>query len=393
MTRLNCCKAGSILLKLFLVFTCLFGALYLYDLLSEPFGFSEWSVNKAAFIVKAILAVLFCSLLFWSGIILTYTCCNQLRLKKRILGIIFAWIPVLNIIMLVDIIVTADEEYSFEKEKYKLNLSRKNQRICRTKYPILLVHGVFFRDFRHLNYWGRIPGELEANGAVIYYGEHNSASSVRDSAEQLKARILSIIRDTGCEKVNIIAHSKGGLDVRYMLSDPEAEGFIASLTTINTPHRGCRFADYLFGKVPRKQQEQIAKLYNSAASKLGDKDPDFLEAAKDLTYDRCRQLNELLHDPEHVFCQSTGSIQKRATYGRFPLNLTHRFVKYFDGENDGLVGADSFEWGSSYTLLRPNRKRGISHGDMIDLNRENIKGFDVREFYVQLVADLKNRGF
>ena len=30
---------------------------------------------------------------------------------------------------------------------------------------------------------------------------------------------------------------------------------------------------------------------------------------------------------------------------------------------------------------------------MIDLNRENIKDFDVREFYVELVSDLKNRGF
>ena len=30
---------------------------------------------------------------------------------------------------------------------------------------------------------------------------------------------------------------------------------------------------------------------------------------------------------------------------------------------------------------------------MIDLNRENIPGFDVREFYVKLVHDLKERGF
>ena len=29
---------------------------------------------------------------------------------------------------------------------------------------------------------------------------------------------------------------------------------------------------------------------------------------------------------------------------------------------------------------------------MIDLNRENIEGFDVREFYVDLVYDLKKRG-
>ena len=38
-------------------------------------------------------------------------------------------------------------------------------------------------------------------------------------------------------------------------------------------------------------------------------------------------------------------------------------------------------------------KRGVSHGDMIDLNRENIPGFDVREFYVNLVAELKQKGF
>lgn len=29
---------------------------------------------------------------------------------------------------------------------------------------------------------------------------------------------------------------------------------------------------------------------------------------------------------------------------------------------------------------------------MVDLNRENIDGFVVREFYVELVSDLKKRG-
>ena len=44
-------------------------------------------------------------------------------------------------------------------------------------------------------------------------------------------------------------------------------------------------------------------------------------------------------------------------------------------------------------LRNNNPKRGISHGDVIDLNRENIKGFDVREFYVQLVSGLREMGF
>lgn len=37
--------------------------------------------------------------------------------------------------------------------------------------------------------------------------------------------------------------------------------------------------------------------------------------------------------------------------------------------------------------------RGISHGDVIDLKREDYKGFDVVEFYVKLVAELVERGY
>ena len=68
-------------------------------------------------------------------------------------------------------------------------------------------------------------------------------------------------------------------------------------------------------------------------------------------------------------------------------------VKYFDGDNDGLVGEKSFPWGDSFEYLTVKGKRGISHGDVIDLNRENIKGFDVREYYVGLVNKLVQMGF
>ncbi len=76
-----------------------------------------------------------------------------------------------------------------------------------------------------------------------------------------------------------------------------------------------------------------------------------------------------------------------------PFNLSHDFVKLFDKENDGLVGVDSFERGSKYILLDMPLERGISHGDMIDLNRENICGFDVREFYIWLVSEPREMGF
>lgn len=91
--------------------------------------------------------------------------------------------------------------------------------------------------------------------------------------------------------------------------------------------------------------------------------------------------------------ESVMSVCHKARSGRFPLNMTYRLVNWFDGPNDALVAVDSAEWGSRFTLLEPAGRRGISHGDVIDLNRENIPGFDVREFYVQLAAGLKDRGY
>jgi triacylglycerol lipase len=93
-----------------------------------------------------------------------------------------------------------------------------------------------------------------------------------------------------------------------------------------------------------------------------------------------------------VVYNSVGSKLNKAINGKFPLNFSYHFVKHFGGDNDGLVTEDSFKWGESYKYLTVKGKRGISHGDMIDLNRENIKEFDVREFYVETVANLKNKG-
>ena len=79
--------------------------------------------------------------------------------------------------------------------------------------------------------------------------------------------------------------------------------------------------------------------------------------------------------------------------GNFGPEISETMLaKYFDGPNDGLVSESSFPWGEDYHFLTVDGKRGISHGDMIDLNRENIQGFDVREFYVELVHGLKEKG-
>lgn len=389
--RLRICADGCELLRLFLFSTA---ASVIYSAAGFCGCFSCGSLVEEPVLwgINTLVIILVECIVFWNGIIRIYLSSGQLGIRWRILGIICGWIPVVHLAVLMFLIQTAEREVWFEHEKICENQRRKEAQICKTKYPLLLVHGVFFRDYRYLNYWGRIPKELEENGAVIFYGNHQSAASVVESAKELSARIRQIVEETGCEKVNIIAHSKGGLDCRYAVSMLGMNSYVASLTTINTPHRGCEFADYLLSKIPQGQQDKVAGAYNGALRRFGDTNPDFLAAVYDLTASVCGHMNEMVQDMPDVYYQSVGSKLNKAFSGRFPLNFTYRLVHYFDGKNDGLVGEKSFPWGENYHFLTAKGRRGISHGDMIDLNRENFEGFDVREFYVELVHDLQGRG-
>lgn len=339
------------------------------------------------------ISVMSLALVFFNATLKVGVMSKQVELPQKIIGVMWGGIPFLNLPVLSFVVLIADEEVKFEYNKEKLNKKRRHKKICKTRYPILLVHGVFFRDFQNFNYWGRIPEELEANGAKIYYGNHQSALSIADSAKELTNRITQIVEDTGCGKVNIIAHSKGGLDCRYAISKCGMEKYVASLTTINTPHRGCVFADYLLNKIPLRTKKRVASTYNKAMTKLGDTNPDFMRAVVDLTYEKCAEFNKNVPDSNKVYCQSVGSKLNKARNGKFPWNLSYNFVKHFGGVNDGIVSETSFAWGCDYKLITTNGRRGVSHGDMTDLYRDNIPGFDVREFYVQLVNDLKQKGF
>lgn len=385
---------GTALLQIFLATTIAESVYCIAILVLSLSGGSGGSQIPLLIWVRHLLAVFLTELiLFWNGILRVYLTSVQLGIRWRVIGIACGFIPLVHIYVLCRIIRITGSEVQWENEKYLLNQVRAENQECRTKYPILLVHGVFFRDFRFFNYWGRIPAELKRNGAVLCYGSQQSAASVAECGHELAGRIRQIREETGCDKVNIIAHSKGGLDSRYAISKCGAAPYVASLTTVNTPHRGCIFADYLLGKISDSVCQSVAARYNTTLKRFGDSDPDFLEAVQDLTASSCMHLNELLPDAPQVYYQSVGTRMQHAAGGRFPLNMTYPLVKHFDGECDGLVSLDSMKWGSHFISPDPPGGRGISHGDMIDLNRENIPGFDVREFYVKLVHDLKEMGF
>lgn len=338
------------------------------------------------------MPVLALGIVMLDGVIRIALTSRQIKITNLIMMIFFWWLPIVNIFIVRSFYKTAVREYIVESDRIELENARAENEICKTKYPIIMVHGIFFRDWQLFNYWGRIPATLIRNGAIINYGKQQSSGSVARSAEEIRKTILKVINETGAEKVNLIAHSKGGLDSRYAISRLGMDKYVATLTTINTPHKGCDMVDDLLKKLPSAVVRFIAGRYNGIFSKLGDENPDFMSGVNDLSAVRAKKYDDEMPDSPGVSYRSVMTVMGSASSAGFPLNIGYKMIKKLNGENDGLVAESSAKHGR-HRIIRPTSKRGISHGDVIDLNRENITGFDVREFYVDLVSELRREGF
>lgn len=347
--------------------------------------------DNSTLIANAIIAYLILLLHYLNGFWRTALCSAQLGIGLRLLMFFFWWIPPINLILFFKWCKIVKREIITARNKYLLETARVENSVCKTRYPVVMVHGIFFRDWQYMNYWGRIPKALKQYGADVYYGKQQSSLSVADSAKELQEEVLHVLSVTGAEKVNIVAHSKGGLDARYAISKLGLSDKVASLTTINTPHRGCPFADALLQTTPNWLVHFVGKRYNALFRKLGDTSPNFLAGVHDLTVSACEEFNKEVTDAPNVYYQSVMSSMKNHRSAGFPLNFSYLMVKKYSGANDGLVGISSAPWGNFLGVLTAGKK-GISHGDMIDLTHKDIKGFDVSEFYINLFEGLKKRG-
>ena len=269
---------------------------------------------------------------------------------------------------------------------------------CATRYPILLVHGAGFRDRKLLRYWGRIPKALEQRGARVYYGRQDAWGSVERNAAAVKASLENILAGTGCEKVNIIAHSKGGLDARYMISSLGLASRVASLTTIASPHNGSKTVDMLC-RLPGFLFKLAAFFANLFFRIAGDKKPDFYTASRQFTTEKMAAFNERNPDAPGVYYQSYAAVMK-SPFSDILMFWPCLAVGLVEGENDGLVTPASAAWGNFRGVLHGATGRGISHPDEVDARRMNFarraRGggvSDIRQVYIDIVAELKEMGF
>ncbi|GHV62931.1 hypothetical protein AGMMS49587_11280 [Spirochaetia bacterium] len=260
------------------------------------------------------------------------------------------------------------------------------------KYPILLVHGAGFRDktLGFIDYWGRIPKYFSKNGITIYYGGTDSWGSVEGNAEIIRETILALIREEGLEKVNIIAHSRGGLESRYLISALGMDYAVASLTTISTPHHGVKAMNRAL-KIPTGLYKFASFFVNTWNKIQGDKNPDFFTSSRQLSEISCTEFNKNYPDSDTVYYQSYAS-QMKYFFSDPSFIFLNAYLKFTDGENDGLCPVESAKWGEFRGIITTRGAFGISHSGVIDLYRIKYKGMDFRELYLDIAKDLAARG-
>ena len=265
------------------------------------------------------------------------------------------------------------------------------------RYPVLLVHGMGFRDRKHLNYWGRIPGVLESEGAVVYYGNQDSCGSIEDNAVYLADRIRKIASENNIEKFNVIAHSKGGLDIRYAISTLKINDLIASVTTINTPHNGSYTVDKLL-KLP-DFLIRIGCFFADIWFKiLGDSNPGTYSSIQSFRTDEASRFNELNPDDPDIYYQSYAFTCKKIT-GDMLMWFPNLVVRMIEGENDGLLTPRAVKWANFRGHFTSATGRGISHCDEVDLRRRPFTGkklegiTDIVDFYRDIAEELRLMGY
>lgn len=104
------------------------------------------------------------------------------------------------------------------------------------RLPILLIHG--YNEYPSiLDSW---RGWLQADNFSNIYSirfQDDKCGSVEAHAAELNNIVNGILHDTGYEKVNIVAHSKGGLDARWYIGHSGIDK-VANLIMIGTPNSG-----------------------------------------------------------------------------------------------------------------------------------------------------------
>jgi triacylglycerol lipase len=215
-----------------------------------------------------------------------------------------------------------------------------------TRYPVVLAHGMFgFDSLAGVDYWYKIPAELERSGADVYVTQVAALNSTEARGEQLAREVERVLAVSGARKVNLIGHSHGGPTIRYVASVyPQ---YVASATSVGGVNWGSRVADVVSGVTDNSDlaATTVGALGNALGGLIdllsgGGYDQDLLASLSDLTTEKSLAFNQRY--PEGMPSRYCGEGNRYASNGvqYFSWSGTRVLTNALD-PSDILLGATS----------------------------------------------------
>lgn len=236
--------------------------------------------------------------------------------------------------------------------------------------PIVLVHGLFGFDRiallgRTHPYFRGIDDALRATGAEVHVVRLPPMASVSARAE----RLATFVRALGAGRVNLVAHSMGGIDARYAISVLGLADRVGALVTIGTPHRGTPLAN-MGNTRPARVLRGVLERLGVAAS-----------ATDWLTPERMAAFNDEVADAPAVYYASVvGRPHARQT--SLPLRTSRALLDRRAGTSDGVVPCASQAWGEVILEADADHWAQIGWSSACDAN----------EIYRAVAQHLRSRG-
>ncbi|MDX1590514.1 MAG: alpha/beta hydrolase [Balneolaceae bacterium] len=262
--------------------------------------------------------------------------------------------------------------------------------IIQLNYPVLMCHG--YGGISMLIKPSPIHDScmrLRSFGVEAFAPNIVPYSTIGVRAEQWAERIVQLQQRYGYKKLNVVAHSMGGLDIRAAISRLGMDRDVASLTTISTPHQGTSLADIVL-TAPELLKDKLNELMNWLGENIlpGSKS-DAAAAVEQLTPDYVRnEFNPNTPDQEGVAYFSVTAAVGKGT--KHPLNpiyrLQNQLIYQREGKNDGFVTVKSGIWGK-HLGTQP-----ISHLEQIDIQVSKERRPLVENMWLQIATNLKEKG-
>ena len=256
-----------------------------------------------------------------------------------------------------------------------------------TNYPIILAHGIFMKPrlFRVFRY---IQQGLNVAGYRVYIADTDGVGTTESNASMLSKQINEILQKENADKINIVAHSKGGLESIYMIEHLDMGKKVASLTTICTPFKGSAVASFVNG-LPGFLLSTFVFFTNAFYKILGDKNPDFRTAVKQLDM-RDEYDKENVLDSQGIYCQSYSSRMHKATSDPV-LSISYLISTHRERDvSDGMVSNKSARFAEYKGDCIDD---SVSHNEIVCYLTRRSKKEKVLRFYIKLCEELSEMGF